>query len=481
MAFKGIYKVLDFDHAAVDLAEIFSDQPHLFFLDSGLKKRQDGRYSFVGFDPFDWVDAQPANLLEHLRKKFFSYFKSSQHWSLPLTPLPGGVVGYFAYDLCFDWEKIKRKPGREKQRTDAFWGFYDVVLTVDHLAKKLIITSCGWPETNERLRRLKAQQRLNWVLQKVQDRLLLRGLKSVGPTAVSLRSARSVDFLRMNLLIKLKSNFTSQQYIQAIQKVLKYIQQGDIYQLNLSQRFSIPMKLNSLQSWEIYRRLRERSLSNASAFFNAGLIQIISSSPERFVSLKGKEITTFPMKGTRARAKDLKTDQALLNQLRVSSKEKAELLMVTDLERNDLGRVCRYGSVRVKNLRKIDRYSTVYQATAQIAGLLRDDCDAFEVIKNIFPSGSVTGCPKRRAIEIIESLEPDPRSVYTGALGYINASGDMDLNVLIRTVVSCEKEVSFHVGGGIVADSSPDQEYEETLLKGQAMIMALTEFIQKNY
>jgi para-aminobenzoate synthetase component 1 len=275
---------------------------------------------------------------------------------------------------------------------------------------------------------------------------------------------------KSSYLTQLKSNFNKKDYLRAVIKAKRYIKEGDIYQVNLSQRFET-QTLSSCA--EIYKRLRKLSPSCFSSFLDAGDFQILSSSPERFLKLQGNTVITSPMKGTRSRGKTKKEDMLLKKELINSKKDKAELTMIVDLERNDLGRVCQYGTIKVNALRQLEEYNTVFQTTATVSGRLHKDKDRIDLLRACFPGGSITGCPKIRAMEIIEELEPNRRNVYTGCLGYLSFSGGMDFNILIRTILKKQDKVYFGVGGGIIADSEPESEYQETLVKAKAMIEAI--------
>lgn len=240
--------------------------------------------------------------------------------------------------------------------------------------------------------------------------------------------------------------------------------------MNLSQEFNAKTDLSAFQ---IYKRLRSLSPSYFSAYLDCQDYQILSSSPESFLRLDGNIATTRPMKGTRPRSKNKLKDRKLKKDLLESAKDKAELIMIVDLERNDLGRVCSYDSIEVKALRQLEGYSTVFQTTATVSGRLHKNKDRIDLIRACFPGGSITGCPKIRAMEIIEELEPSRRSIYTGSLGYLSFSGTMELNILIRTILKKGDELYFSVGGGIVADSVPEEEYQETLVKAKAMKSAI--------
>jgi len=254
-----------------------------------------------------------------------------------------------------------------------------------------------------------------------------------------------------------------------VQKALDHISCGDIYQVNLSQRFELDLNECDFNPLLLYKVLRLYSPSPFGGFLDGGNFQLVSNSPERFLHLNNGVVQTRPMKGTRPRGDNDLQDKKFRQELLNSKKEKAELLMITDLQRNDLGRVCEYGSVSVREMRTLEDYKYVFQATSTIEGMLSKDKDCFDLIRASFPGGSVTGCPKIRAMEIIEELEPTRRGMYTGSLGYINFNGDMDLNILIRTLFTCPGKLTFQVGGGIVADSIPENEYDETLIKARAM------------
>ena len=272
-----------------------------------------------------------------------------------------------------------------------------------------------------------------------------------------------------------KSNFTKADYMKAVRQALEHIRRGDIYQINLSHQIKVqgPLGSGSLEPAAIYKNLRRSFPSEFGAYFDDGSQVILSASPERFLKLQKGIALLKPMKGTRPRGETRARDRTLKEQLQKSPKEIAELLMVTDMERNDLGRVCDYASVKVKVLRAIETYASVFQATSTIEGRLRKGCDQFDLLQAVFPGGSVTGCPKIEAMKIIKELERGPRGLYTGALGYMSFSGDMDFNVMIRTMFLNQKQITFHVGGGIVADSKPQAEWQETWDKAKPLMDAL--------
>jgi para-aminobenzoate synthetase component 1 len=270
------------------------------------------------------------------------------------------------------------------------------------------------------------------------------------------------------------SNFTPNLYFKAVGKAKDYIKAGDIYQVNLSQRFNVKLKC---EPFDIYLKLRKVSPSPFATYLNFNNLKLLSSSPERFLRLRDNIIETRPMKGTRPRGKNKIEDKKLRSELKNSEKDKAELVMIVDLLRNDIGKVSEIKSVRVKKLRTIEPHPTVYQSTSTIISRLLSNKNWLDLLLATFPGGSITGCPKIRAMEIIEELEPTKRNIYTGALGYIDFSGDMDLSMIIRTITMKKENdlwnIYLQVGGGIVADSSPEKEYEETLHKAYAMFKSL--------
>lgn len=271
--------------------------------------------------------------------------------------------------------------------------------------------------------------------------------------------------------ISSNQNMTKSQYTNMIEKARSYIKQGDIYQVNLSQKFRFPLKI-PLQKF--LSRLYEEQPVPFACYLDFGKFQIVSGSMELFLRKKGQKLVTKPIKGTRKRGSSEKEDKELHSELRRSEKEQAENLMIVDLMRNDLGKVCEFGSVEVNNLFKIECYSTLYQMVSKVEGTLRKQTATGDILQATFPPGSVTGAPKRRAMEIIDELEPHLRGPYCGAIGFFEPSGDFTLSVAIRVIVNEGNEGMFWAGGGIVWDSVPDQEYEETLIKSRATMKTLS-------
>jgi para-aminobenzoate synthetase component 1 len=450
-----ILKSYRFNGDCLLLFNALKDQAYPFFLDSNLNSNPLGRYSFLGCNPFYVLETKGTDPFAELRRLLDRYRIRPLN---KISPFSAGAVGYLAYDLGFALEKkLSRRVRDDLSIPDCLFGFYDTVIIYDHLKKTLFLLSSGLPETKYSLAKIRAQTRLK------------ETISLISQTRVNKR--QKTPHKKHSCGTSIKSNFSIEEYIRAIKKAKEYIKKGDIYQVNLSQRF---MSGTRCAGYEIYSRLRNLSPSFFSAYLDCGDFQIISSSPERFLKLKGRDVYTRPMKGTRPRSKDKSQDQMLKRELLESAKDKAELIMIVDLERNDLGRVCNYGSVKIKSLRELEEYNTVFQTTATIKGLLHKDRDRIDLIKACFPGGSITGCPKIRAMEIIEELEPTRRCIYTGSLGYLSFCGNMDLNILIRTIIKKQDKIYFQVGGGIVADSKPDDEYQETLVKAKAMIEAVS-------
>lgn len=425
-------------------------------MDSSLNSNYSlGRFSFFGIDPFYILETKNQNPFGRLRQLLEKYKIPAADNSFPFL---GGAVGYLAYDLGFLLEKsLQRITVNDLDIPDCHVGFYNTVIITDNVKKILYVCALGFPETKYRLAKSLCESNLK----KIHNLLSQPNLHKMGN-----KKNKPEDSP-----LELKSNFTRAGYLLAINKAKGYIREGDIYQVNLSQRFKAE---TGLSAFKIYKRLRQISPSYFSAYLDCQNFQILSSSPERFLSLRGNNVvSTRPMKGTRPRSKSKLKDRRFKNELLKSAKDKAELIMIVDLERNDLGRVCSYGSIKVNALRQLEEYSTVFQTTSTVSGRLHKDKDRIDLLAACFPGGSVTGCPKIRAMEIIEELEPTRRAIYTGSLGYLSFSGNMDFNILIRTILKKEDRLYFGVGGGIVADSDPEAEYEETLVKARAMMQAI--------
>lgn len=443
------------------------DEPFLFFLDSGMDPQKLGRFSFIGFDPFlllkskgERITIRDAGEEREIRGDPFDVIGrllEDFRLSTGLYPIPlvGGAVGYFGYDLGRFIERLPSLARDDIRLPECFFGFYDAVFAFDNLKGRAFLVSTGFPETGkERGRR--AFLRLRELKEK-----LRRKRPYIDEFHYSPEGKR----------VELRSNFTHEGYLEAVERAREYIIAGDIFQVNLSQRFEADLLLHP---FDLYLRLRTINPAPFACYLDLGEgMAILSSSPERFLRLRGDLVETRPIKGTRPRGRDEAEDRALAQNLLASVKDRAEHVMIVDLERNDLGKVCRFGTVKVSELMVLETYPTVFHLVSTVEGRLRPGKTPMDLLRACFPGGSITGAPKVRAMEIIEELEPTRRSVYTGSIGYLSFTGDLDLNIVIRTIIIAGGKAYFQVGGGIVYDSDPEGEYRETLDKAKALIHAL--------
>lgn len=450
---------------------------HAFLLDSGRSTGGLGAYSFIGFDPFLVFRAKDGrstlthhgattDLSGHVFTELQALLRRYRtpkpgchlisaappgHFALPDFPFVGGAVGFLSYELCTQLEKVARtKPDDLPAIPDCEFAFYDALIAHEHATGRswLVANPVAATPAAELLARL---------------RTALTPSAQSNPIGYSVPKSETTDPV---------PNFTRATYADAIDRIKAYIASGDVYQVNLTQRFTTPLPC---APYALYQRLRQRSPAPFAAYLSFGPVQIVSSSPERFLTVRGRHVETRPIKGTRPRSADPITDACLAAELLASEKDRAELLMIVDLERNDLGRVCDFGSVRVDRLWHLESHPTVHHLVATVSGTLRPGLDVIDCVRAAFPGGSITGAPKIRAMEIIDELEPHRRHVYTGAIGYIGFDGDADLNIAIRTITCVDGRAYYHVGGGVVWDSAPAAEYQETLDKGRAMHEALTQ------
>lgn len=454
---------------APEVFEAFRDRPFSFFLDSGMDPSRLGRYSFIGSDPFLVLRSRGTEISLHrengtetrrgtpfdvIRELLSVYTLEGCPEGIPVV---GGAVGYFGYDLCHFIERLPATAIDDLDCPECYLAFYDVVCAFDHVTGKKYLVSTGFPQLTEARRRRRAAERLK----EVRDRIS-RWPPRQDYDAVSSAPAEE------NIL--LRSNFSRTEYLRAVAAAREYICAGDIFQVNLSQRFDAGL---SVPPYDLYRRLRCINPAPFAAYLGFDDLFVISASPERFLRVRGDWVETRPIKGTRPRGKSRAEDSALAGELLSSAKDRAENVMIVDLERNDIGRVCRYGTVRVTELAALETFPTVFHLTSTVQGRLSEDKDRIDLLKACFPGGSITGAPKVRAMEIIDELEPTRRGVYTGSIGYLSFNGEMDLNIVIRTILVKAGRACFQVGGGIVFDSEQEAEYEETLDKAKALVQAL--------
>ncbi len=435
------------------------DLPRPAFLDSSLTGRGGGRHSYFTADPFlairslgrrveltgpagrAVVEGNPFDVLRDL----LSRYRPEQPPGLP--PFAGGAAGYFGYDLGRLLERLPATTADEGL-PEMNVGLYDWVLAADHLTGESWIVATGLPSGRPEAARARLEE----------IRQLLTRAKGPPGNAPGTRTLR------------LRSNVSRSDYLASVRRAREYILAGDVYQVNLSHRLEGEWRG---APWPLYERLRASSPVPHGAYLDLGDVAVLSASPERFLRLDGASAETRPIKGTRPRGDTPEEDRALAAALLSSEKDRAENLMIVDLLRNDLGKVCRTGSVRVPELFGLEGYASVWHLVSTIRGELRPGLDAVDLLKACFPGGSITGAPKIRAMEIIEELEPVRRGVYCGAIGYISFTGVMDTSVAIRTLVLREGTLHLSVGGGIVADSEPEAEYAETLAKGRAILKAI--------
>lgn len=438
----------------------FLKNPNVFFLDSALPNSEISRYSFLGFNPFltiktkhhkirikdkDGSQECEGNPFEYLRKILNRFSLENTRDSLPFQ---GGAVGYFGYDLCHYIEKLPNNAVDDLELPDIYLGFYDIIISYDNLLEKCFVVGIDFGMDNT-----------------LNDRIgqIMEVLCGKSEESVEMFNDRGVD-------TELRSNFTKDAYMKALRQIKKYISAGDVYQVNLSQRIEAHI---DMPAYELYKKLRKINPAPFACYLGFDDVSIISSSPERFLRVSNRQVQTRPIKGTRPRGKNALEDEEMKQALLSSQKDNAELTMITDLERNDLGRVCNYGSIKVIEEKALETYPTVHHLVSTVIGELHERYDIIDLLRATFPGGSITGAPKIRAMQIIDELEPCQRSVYTGSIGYIGFNGNLDLNIAIRTFIMKGETVYFQVGSGIVADSDAEDEYEETLHKAKALIESL--------
>lgn len=514
----------DAEDAFLNLAQL----PHCLFLDSALRDSQLGRYSFICADPFAFVQwpvsaervpfenslqggrrqtgttsswsamprnssglglrrprqrgarshqppvapicsttisADPLNELQALMSQF------SAETLAGLPPFQGGAAGLLSYDLHRTLERVPAPRCDEFQVPALAVGLYDVVLAYDHLRNRAWLISHGFGEQDSAARGRRAEMRLRQFNELLQARPeAFRSAKATPQSLTILTLEQLASQCATPGPQGLISNFSHAGFLAAVRRAVEYIYAGDVFQVNLAQRLLFPACDDSVS---LYQRLRRRNPATFAGYFDLGEFQILSASPERFVRLANGRVESRPIKGTRQRIARPEADLYAAADLRQSEKDRAENVMIVDLMRNDLSRVCRPDSVRVTQLCRLEVYQFVQHLVSAICGELADGHSAFDLIRAVFPGGSITGAPKVRAMEIIAELEPTARGPYCGSLGYLGFDGSLDLNILIRTITAGRGWWQLPVGGGIVAQSTPQHEYEETWHKATGLLRAL--------
>jgi para-aminobenzoate synthetase component 1 len=443
-----------------DSATVFaalSAQPWSVFLDSGFPFSTQGRYDIIASEPVTTLvtkglettvtvagnssvsTADPFVLLKQ-------YLLSDAGHAFAELPFTGGAIGYFSYDLARRLEKLPVLARDAEQLPEMVIGIYHWAVVVDHLQQHCWLVG----------QQLDAQE---W------QRLIARF------SDLPALPAKAEEFKITGAIV---ANMDPARYHEAFNKIKGYLKEGDCYQVNLAQRFSAPCRGNP---WVAYQRLRSVNAAPFSAYLNLPDVQILSSSPERFLKVTAGVVETKPIKGTRPRKRTPLEDQAQVQALANSEKDQAENVMIVDLLRNDMSKNCRTGSVKVPKLFAIESYATVHHLVSTVTGVLDAGQHALDLLRSCFPGGSITGAPKIRAMQIIEELEPHRRGVYCGAIGYIGFNGNMDTNIAIRTLVHSKQTIRCWAGGGIVYDSVMEDEYQESFDKADVMLKLLREMM----
>jgi len=405
----------------IDLFTALYNGPGSFLLESPTGQGKLERYSFIGINPVKTI---------------------TSFAELEKTDLKHGAFGFLSYDFAWEIEKLPNLAKDDLMLPKVYFVIPETLIVFDHVKQDFEVFSPNKEEIEVRLRKRNGKRKAQ-----SETRFPHRPSFPVSPNAQR---------------TSLKSNLNKNQFMAIVKQAKQYISKGDIYQANLSQRFEATI---SDHPFEIYKRLRQINPSPFASYFDCGDFQLVGCSPERLVKLENNIAESRPIAGTRPiAAKD--------NELLLDPKERAEHIMLVDLERNDLGKVCDYGSVHVDENMIIEKYSHVIHIVSNVKGKLAPNKSKFDLIRAMFPGGTITGCPKIRSMEIIEELEPVKRGIYTGSIGYIMPDR-MDFNIAIRTMVIKNKKAYIQVGAGIVADSDPEREHQETLHKAQAMIEAI--------
>jgi para-aminobenzoate synthetase component 1 len=441
---------------SADPLPLLAGLPGAFALRSSLPDAESplrrARWSFFGAEPFASFRGDPAAALaawsEHARVEDAPDLARSLG-----VPFTGGAVGYWAYDYGRRLERLPASARDDLALPDMVLALYDVVVARDEDTGRTFVFSSGLPAPpGSRARR--ARERLDAFRARLETPLPA----AADPPRAPRRAA---------------STFSRARYLHAVEAVRDAIARGDIFQANLSQRWTLPMRNAHTHALALDQALREHTPSPFAATLCCGDHAILSASPELFLRRRGALVETRPIKGTRPRGAEPVEDRRLAAELQASAKDRAENVMIVDVLRNDLGRVCATGSVSVPQLCALERFPQVWHLTSTVTGRLRDSAGAFELLDACFPGGSITGAPKIRAMELLESIEPVRRHIYTGAIGWIGWNGDADWNIAIRTATATPEAIHWSAGGGITGDSDPEAEYDESLAKAEGLRRAL--------
>lgn len=437
---------------AADLCQIYEEMEDVAFLDSSLVNEL-GQYSILGLHPYlklvKETDGYTVNgkagegSFEGFVRQYLQEHPDPNETELPIV---SGAIGYFSYDYGREKEKIAAKDADDVGIPLAVLTFYDVFVVEETSAKRVWLIADGITEDAGKC------------LEKLE-----REIRAAGGRQDARQAPKSSVF-------RAEPNFEKKEYKQALERMIHYIIEGDIYIANMTQQFRIS---SSRTPAEAFRILRRDNPSPFGGYLNYGEFQIVCASPERFLRVKDGKVETRPIKGTRKRGATQQLDESLRQELEQSGKDRSELLMIVDLERNDLNRVCVPGSVKVTELFEVETYATVFHLVSTVEGMLQEGMTVMDLIEAAFPGGSITGAPKYRAMEIIDELECGRRNLYTGSIGYLTLDGACDLNIVIRTALYKEGIYHLGVGGGITAESETEFEYEETLQKAKAILEAL--------
>jgi para-aminobenzoate synthetase component I len=420
------------------------------FLDSGRPFSTHGRYDILTADPVKILITRglktevrtPEGVSSCLGDplRLLQDALGPQRPGVAGLPFSGGAIGYFGYDLARRFERLPSLAQDTEGIPEMALGIYDWALIVDHAERRSQLVAAHGSSLREYGGLLSAAMN--------------------GRTTVRARSS-------FRVLDRVTPNMSHGRYLESIARIKQYLREGDCYQVNFAQRFAVPAEGDP---WQAYKTLRALNAAPFGAYLGTPECQILSSSPERFLRVGGREVETKPIKGTRPRGRHPIEDLLLADDLRLSAKDRAENVMIVDLLRNDLGKVCTIGSVRVPRLFQIESFARVHHLVSTVTGRLAADCTALDLLRACFPGGSITGAPKLRAMEVIEELEPHRRGIYCGSVGYLGFDGNMDINIAIRTLVHSGSVTRLWAGGGIVADSNPESEYRETYHKAAPLL-----------